>query len=203
MGLVTKKQVYVNGRITDMEEAQHRRALRILLRDPRVETLIQSVSTKRIVSRGLGVERCDVAAITTHHAQDEDSMFANALGVLANTTSGVIAVSARNESARQVVSGFDPARLILICDGLNDWYVKQHLDVGGLVVFKVNHPDHDRIVIHRGKELVASFRAPPTPVNYHDEPSLFAVALAFGLGLSQERIEAGVRPERVGELVVG
>jgi cyanophycin synthetase len=201
VALATRKSALVNGRPAGIAEGQLRRAAPILLRDPSVETLVASVSPRRTMKGGLGLESCDVAAIVDRAAdRATGSDTQRGLDVIARATRGILAVSADNQAALQALNGIDPKRLILTGSDAKDHVIARHVAAGGAVVLHVRKRDQHWIVLYRDGKVVVSIRV-ETPAGRRIsarrmEARMLTVALAFGIGLSASELEAAVSAAR-------
>jgi cyanophycin synthetase len=201
VALATRKSALVNGRPADIAKPRLRRAAPILLRDPRVESLVASVSLRGTMKRGLGLESCDVAAIVNRAAdRGASSHTQRGLDVIARATRGILAVSADNQAALRALNGLDPKRLILTGSDPKDLVIARHAAAGGAVVMHVRERDQHWIVLHRDGKVVVSIRV-ETPAGERIsarrmEARMFTVALAFGIGLSASDLQAAVSSAR-------
>lgn len=203
VGLVTRKSSFVSGQAAEIEGSQQRNAVRILLRDPRIETLVSAVSLCQTVKRGLVLDTCDVAAIVNRAAdRDAEGLYQHGLEVVVKATRGILAVSAGNKSALEVMSTLDPKRLVLLSSSSQDPAIVGHVAAGGAVVFKVRKQDQDWIVLYRKDKFIASIPVATTRTGGRTsarsvKARMFAVALAFGIGLSGSDIEAAASNSRM------
>jgi cyanophycin synthetase len=203
VGLVTRKSSFVSGQAAEIEGSQQRNAVRILLRDPRIETLVSAVSLCQTVKRGLVLDTCDVAAIVNRAAnRDAEGLYQYGLEVVVKATRGILAVSAGNKSALEVMSTLDPKRLVLLSSSSQDPAIVGHVAAGGAVVFKVRKQDQDWIVLYRKDKFIASIPVATTRAGGRTsarsvKARMFAVALAFGIGLSGSDIEAAASNSRM------
>jgi cyanophycin synthetase len=201
VALATRKSALVNGRPAEIAKPRLRRAAASLLRDPRVESLVASVSLGRTMTRGLGLESCDVAAIVDRAAdRATGSDTQRGLDVIARATRGIVAISADNQAALQALSGLDPKRLILIGSDLKDLVIARHVAAGGAVVLHMRERDKQWIVLYRDGKVVVYIRI-ETPAGARIsarrmEARMFTVALAFGLGLSASDLEVAASSAR-------
>ena len=201
VALATRKSALVNGQPAQMAKPQLRRAAPILLRDPRVESLVASVSLRRAMKRGLGLESCDVAAIVDRAAdRAAGSDTQRGLDVITRATRGILAVGADNQAALQALNGLDPKRLILTGSDPKDLVIARHAAAGGAVVLHVRERDQHWIILYRDGKVLVSIRV-ETPAGERIgarrmEARMFAVALAFGIGLSASELEAAVSAAR-------
>jgi cyanophycin synthetase len=194
VGLAARNSAFVNGQVVQLEKTQRRNAVRILLRDPRIETLVSAVSLRQTIKRGLALDTGDVAAIMNHAVNRDAHTFQQALQVVVKATRGILVVSARNKLALEVMSTLEPKRLVLLSSSFHDPIIVGHVAAGGAVVLKVRRKDRDWIVLYRKDKVIASIsvattHAEETTSARRVEARMFAVGLAFGLGLSGNEIE--------------
>jgi cyanophycin synthetase len=201
VALATRKSALVNGRPAEIAKPRLRRAAASLLRDPRVESLVASVSLRRTTKRGLGLESCDVAAIVDRAAdRAAGSDTQRGIDVIARATRGILAVSADNQAALQALNGLDPKRLILTGSDPKDLAISRHAAAGGAVVLHLRKRGQHWIVLHCDGKAVVSIRV-ETPAGERIsarrmEARMFTVALAFGIGLSASDLEAAASSAR-------
>ena len=193
VGLATPERALVEGRPADIEEARLRHAPSILLRDPRVESLVAAVPLRQAVQRGLSLESCDVAAIVGA---------AEAAGVelIRRATRGMLVVGASDKAALRTLGALDPERVILTGSDPNDAAIASHAAAGGAVVLYRRQRDQRRIVLYRQGEEVVSIRieapAGERVSARRIEARLFAIAMAYGLGLTASELEAALPAAR-------
>lgn len=207
VALATRRGSFVNGQSASLDRAEPHDAMSRLLRDQRVQALVSCLSLRRTVSHGLGLDGCDVAAIMDRRIDSSyEQVFRQGLDVVARATRRMVVVSAQNQHAREALSSLDAKRLILVASNANDPAVATHAAAGGAVVTNTpgKHNKRDRIVLQREHEVVLSVpvsRVGAEPNERHVakrriQARMFAVALAFGLGLSGTEIKAGLRAQR-------
>lgn len=197
VALATRRRYLVNGKDAGLDHARSQNALSSLLGDKRVQTLVSCTSPKHVVEHGLGLDVCDVAAITDRATQE-------AVDVLARATHGMLVIGASNKLAVDVLSTLDAKRLILVGSNLRDPAIASHAAAGGTVVVKrrKRQQNRDHIVVRRGGQVLVSIRIPRLAAGARRiakqrvESRMFAVALAFGIGLSRTDIKAGLRSRK-------
>jgi cyanophycin synthetase len=201
VALATRKSALINGRPAEIAKPRLRRAGAILLRDPRVESLVASVSLRRTMKRGLGLESCDVAAIVNRpadRAAGGDTQ--RGVEIIARATRGILVVSADDQAALEALNGLDPKRLILIGWDAKDLVIARHVAAGGAAVLHMRQRDQHWIVLYRDGKVVASIRV-ETPAGERVsarrmEARMVTVALAFGIGLPASDLQAAVSAAR-------
>lgn len=203
VALALRRRGFVNGEATELNQAQPSKLVPALLRDRRVQTLIGCVSLRRTARKGLGLDSCDVTAIMDRNGHGTaESVARQAVYVLARATRGMLVVSVNNALARQALSEVHASRLVLVASNPRDPAIADHLAAGGAVVTIVRGQQRqDRIVLHRDNELLVSVRTRATRgisarqiVRRNMEAWMFAVALAFGMGVPGPDIEEAMRP---------
>jgi hypothetical protein len=90
--------------------------------------------------------------------------------------------------------------LILTASDPKDLVIARHAAAGGAIVLHVRERDQHWIVLYRDGKVVVSIRV-ETPAGERIsarrmEARMFAVALAFGIGLSASDLEAAVSSAR-------
>jgi hypothetical protein len=205
VALATRRKYFINGKDADLAKAQPHDALSSLLRDKRVQTLVSCASRRHVVEHGLGLDRCDVSAITGRdEGQSAESVIGQAIHVLARATRGMLVIGAGNTLAQEVLSTIDAERLILVASKSRDPAIAAHVAAGGAVVVKRHkqRQDHDRIVLRREDKALVSIRIPRGAVGSRRiarrrvESRMFAMALAFGMGISKTHIKKGLRSKK-------
>jgi hypothetical protein len=174
--LAMRKHAFVGGEPAEIDASRPDRTLPTLLRDPRVQMLVGTVSLERTLKRGLGIETCDVAAIL----KSRDRHHGRSAEVVARATRGAIVVRADDEAALHALAAIEPARLILVASGTQDPVVARHTAASGAVVLRTRERGQEWIVVYRDGKVVASARAAGRRV----EVRMFALALAYGLGVT-------------------
>jgi cyanophycin synthetase len=190
VALATRRRYFLDGKDAGLEKAQPHDALSGLLGDKRVQTLVSCASPRHVVEHGLGLDACDVAAVI---GRDSDQ---SAIRVLARATRGMLVIGAKNKFARETLSTLDAKRLILVGSNSRDPAIASHAAVGGAVVVKRHkrQQDRDRIILRRQDKVLVSIRTPRA--SRQVDSRMFAVALAYGIGLSATQIKAGLRSRK-------
>lgn len=198
-GLVTRQASFMNGAPAGFDEKQQAQAASILLRDPELEVLVSTVSLRQTVKRGLLFDRCDVAAIMNRTIEGDVDLFRRGLDVVARTAEKLV-VGAGNTVALEALPGLDPGRLVLIAPRLRGAVIERHLAAGGAAVVKLWNAERDRIVLYDNDQVITAIAIDPTVTRRGSriqarqiEAKMFAVALAYGAGLTGPEIEAAIR----------
>jgi hypothetical protein len=176
-----------------------RATTRSLLRDPRVDALIETVSPRRVTSRGLFHDYCDVSAIMDPGKKGEVEEIRQGLQVVVRATRGKLAVTADSEAALALVRDVDPDRFILVSRNAGQSIVRRHLQAGGQAVMTARDHGEHVMVLCQGDQTILSIPC-ATITDFAENPSrmlidahLFAIALAHGMGLSTDQITSALR----------
>lgn len=188
--LATRRRAFVDGEAVETP-AEGGRTVPLLLRDPRVQMLVSTVSMPRTVRRGLGLDACDVSAIVSSRS---GRVSRRAVDVIARATRGTIVARADDDVALEALSRIEPGRLILVGPSPRHPAIARHAAASGAVVLRTRERGRDWIVLYRGGRVLAAAGADGRRI----ESQMFAVALAYGLGISLARVRAAefVRPVR-------
>jgi cyanophycin synthetase len=194
VGQVTGKGGFVNGEPAGPQNAQRRQATEAVLRDPRVEALIYTLSPRLVVKRGLLHDACTTTAVLESASDGDIEEARQGLDVVARATRGKLIVGAENTLALDIVRGIDSDRLVVVTQNAGNAAVRRHLEAAGPAVVTARDRGEPMIVLLEGEVTVASIpvrnirtlakRQSGDRLNEH----LFAVALAWGMGLSGEEI---------------
>src|SRR6185503_21176827 len=131
VGLAAPESAAVLGEIAAPSGAPLSRfdAARFLLREPRVGVLVTEASPASIARRGLGVDRCSVAAIADAVPPADADSFRSGIDVILKATSGFVVIDADNAAAVAATRPVDRARLVLCAPRENE-VVRQHAALG-------------------------------------------------------------------------
>jgi hypothetical protein len=201
VGLAAPKRAAVCGEPLPQRAPQRRDAARFLLHDPRVGVLVAATSPRRIVRRGLRVDRCAVAAIADAAPAHDPDAFRRGVEVVLKATPGFVVIDAANAAAVAATAAVDRARIVL-CARRENEAVRRHAALGGPVVVRTARDGAELIELRSAGTVLAS--APVSSVRSSARgrrrrrirARMFAVALAFGLGLSAQEIATAVERRR-------
>ena len=199
VGLVTRDMAFLDGEPLAIESSNRRRALRALLADPRVGSLVGSVSLRQIVRRGLQLDGCNVAAITNRAVDGDADLFRMGIEVLTRAVSGKFVVGVDNTVALDVLRDLDRRRLILVSPRLRGAVIEQHLASGGSAIINLWNEEQDQIALFENDKIVLSLPAekgevrPGRTRRRSVETKMFAFALAYGIGMEASEIEQAIK----------
>jgi hypothetical protein len=201
VGLAAPKRAAVCGEPLPQRSPQRREAARFLLHDPRVGVLVAATSPRRILRRGLRVDRCSVAAIADAEPAHGPEVFRRGIEVVLKATAGFVVVDAANAAAVAATAAVDRARIVLCARREND-AVRRHGELGGPVVVRTTRDGVDQIELRSAGAVLATAPVSSTRSGPRGRrrrrlrARMFAVALAFGLGLSAQEIATAVERRR-------
>jgi hypothetical protein len=201
VGLAAPKRAAVCGEPLPAHAPERRDTARFLLRDPRVGVLVAATSPRRIVRRGLRVERCSVAAIADAAPARDLEAFRRGVEVVLTATTGFVVIDAANAAAVAATAAVDRARIVL-CARRENEAVRQHAALGGPVVVRTTRDGAEHIELRSAGAVLAA--APVSSVRSgaggrrrrRVRARMFAIAMAFGLGLSAQEIATAVERRR-------
>lgn len=204
VALATRRGCFIDGQRTNLNLARPHDAIPTLLRDKRVQMLVSCLSVKRAVSHGLELDGCNVAAIMDRQVdRSYERLFQQGVELFTHATRGMVVISAGNKLAPEALSALGAKRLILVAPNADDPVVADHVAGGGVLVTSLpgKQRKRGRIVLQREHKILVS-----VPVARDNSKSkarriakrrtqarMFAVALAFGMGLSGTDINTALR----------
>ena len=200
MALALRERAFVNGESAELTHEQQANAARILLRDPEVDTFVSTVSPRQTAKSGLVLEQYQLAVIMDKVRDGETELFQSGLDVVQRGTTECFVVRAGNVIALDRLRELGDRRLILVSDRLKDPGLQAHLNAGHVAVSTMWQAGEIRIVLLSGAEILTSIRIDVgssrdgrSRKRRLTQGAMFAVAAAFGLGLSAPEIVAAFR----------
>ncbi|HXS78635.1 MAG TPA: hypothetical protein VN818_00065 [Gammaproteobacteria bacterium] len=181
---------------------------RFLLRERRVGVLITAASPASIARRGLGIDRCSVAAIADAVPRADPDSFRRGIDAILKATSGFVVIDADNAAAVAATRPVDRARLVLCAPRENE-VMRQHAALGGPVVVHVAGGGGGHIELRSAGTDLASTPVPcirsgaSGALERQIRARMFTVALAFGLGLSSPQIAAAAERRDCSAVPIG
>jgi cyanophycin synthetase len=196
VALVLREHSYLNGKSADMSNSQREKAVRVMLRDPEVETLVSTVSLRRAASRGLALEQCTLTIIMDKKLEDKTEQFYDGLNVVERATSHCFVVGANNTPVINKIKAAEKRRLIMVSEHFNDPILQSHLSDGQTAVTTIWNDGGVRTLLLSGADVVASFNTDPIFSRENrlrkkrlTKGLMYAIAAAHGLGMSGPEIE--------------
>lgn len=202
VGLATRKLTTISGKPVDPTSLGRSSGARFLLADPRVEALVYAVSPRRVVARGLRLDRSTATAILdpTNGSDSDDNL--RGIDVCVAATSGTVVVGADHPLAERLVAELEPRRLVLLSPLEPTPVVIRHLASGGCAVVRGRNGSAEFFELRRSGDTVASIpvallRSKKVRIGERRlRRAMFSTALAFGLGLTGPEIVAAIEKRR-------
>lgn len=195
VALALHTQSYVNGASAELTQTQKAQAPLILLRDPHIDTLVSTLSLRQTAKRGMLLDKCTLSIIMDSITEGSARLFQQGTKIVGRATTDCFVVGSGNMLALDRIKPLSNRRLILVCDRLNDPGLQAHLNAGREAVTTIWHEGDIRIALMSGTEVLATF---PFGIASFDNSKnikrrmknalMFAIAAAYGLGLSGEEI---------------
>ena len=190
VGVADRDDVRLCGQVVREGPLGPATAARTVLLDPTADAAVLGSSPGRLLSRGLGIDACDVGALLDHtdaadlgSAPDPERLDAAQRLVLDAATT-LAAVNADEERCLALAEGV-AARLCLVSSRPDHARVRDHVAAGGCAAVL----DDGAVVLHDGGRVVARLAV---PAGVPERAALFATALAHGLGTGEDAIRAGL-----------
>ena len=205
VGLVTRRRTTIAGQPLDPTSVGRRGSAKFVLRDPRVELLVNADSPGRILDRGLRLDGATVTAILDPEPGADVSSYRSGVDVAVAATTGFVVIGAGNPRASRVGKALRSRRLVVSSTGRRGPALLRHLASGGSAVLRrSSRRGPDTIELRRGRKTVASVSLASLGLaaDRSEETErgvrrwMYALALAFGLGLSGREIVSALERQR-------
>ena len=203
VGLATRALTTISGRPVDPESHGRGGGVRFLLADPRVETLVCAVSPRKVVQRGLRLDRATATAILDSKTAGGGGDGRRGIDVCISATTGPVVLSAGHALAGRLLDELPPERVVLLSRDPLAPLVIDHLSRGGGAVVRSARGSAKSVALRRFHDTVASIPVASLrsggirPSARRIRRAMLATALAFGLGLSGEEIAAAFERRRI------
>jgi hypothetical protein len=192
VGLALEDRITVQGGPLDPTAIGRRRGVAVLLGDPRVAIAIGAVAPRSILTRGLGVERLDIAVLADPTKGDDHGAYEAALRVVLAARPSKLVLTAMNPHAEALTRAMQsPDQLVVVSQGESPLSVA-HAAAGGFVV-RVGRSNAGLIELRRGGETVGEMPLVWPDVTARTSPSrkdraraLLAAGAAFAVDLTGE-----------------
>ena len=159
VGLSMRDRMLVHGRPLERTALTSDPGPEFLLRDPRVGLLVMGTSPRRVVQRGLRIDRATVTAVLGPTRDSDPAVRHAALEVALAATEGPIVIGADDPRADFVRDCFETTRVILVARGFDRRAARDHLAGDGAVVAPVLRGESEQIEMRRGENTVARVAA--------------------------------------------
>ncbi|MEZ5442537.1 MAG: cyanophycin synthetase [Lysobacterales bacterium] len=206
VGLTSTDGVYIDGKLTVAGDMTGPVAATMVLRDPTVDAAVLETARGGLLKRGMAVRRVDVAACLNVQSDHLGLRGINTLEELAEVKRTVVEI-AQNVAVLNAddplvlrMAGYTEAKhLCYVTMNPGHALVRQHIRAGGLaVVLEQGMNGHMIALYEKGVHvpLMWTHLIPATlegRAMHNVQNAMFATALAYGMGVSRENIEHGLR----------
>lgn len=206
VGLTSTDGVYIDGKLTVKGDMTGPVAASMVLRDPTVDAAVLETARGGLLKRGMAVRDCDVACVLNVQSDHLGLRGIDTLDELAEVKRTVVEIA--NDTA--VLNADDPRVLRMAghTRAKNVCYVtmnprhalvQQHIRAGGrAVVLEQGMNGHMIALYDKGSHLPLMWtHLIPATIEgramHNVQNAMFAAAMAYGLKVSRENIEHGLR----------
>ncbi len=206
VGMTTTEGVYIDGKLSCPGDMTGPGGAAMVLRDPSVDAAVLETARGGIVKRGLGFDRCDVAACLNIAADHLGSDGIDTLEDLARikrtvveVADGMAVLNADDEHCLKMAAYTQAEHLCYVTMNPGHDLVRRHIQAGGRAVVLEDGINGQMITIYDAghhTQLVWTHLIPATiegRAAHNVQNAMFAAAMAYGLGLKREDIEHGLR----------
>lgn len=205
VGLATTTGVYIDGRMVAPGDTTGPASARLVLRDATVDCAVLETARGGILREGLAFRYCSVGAVlnvTADHLGLGGIHTVEELGEVKKTVvevaTDVAVLNADDPICYSMIGDSSAKRICLVSMHGCERTVRDHVSRGGLAVVLEDGPDA-KLVAYDGevRQPLASVSTIPATVGgkvrFNIENSLFAAAIAYGLGIETEDIREGLQ----------
>lgn len=206
VGLTSTDGVYIDGKLTVAGDMTGPVAATMVLRDPTVDAAVLETARGGLLKRGMAVRRVNVAACLNVQSDHLGLRGINTLEELAEVKRTVVEiaqdVAVLNADDPHVLrmAGYTEAKHVCYVT-MNPGHalVRQHIRAGGqAIVLEQGMNGHMIALYEKGVHvpLMWTHLIPATlegRAMHNVQNAMFATALAYGMGISRENIEHGLR----------
>ncbi len=197
--LALREQAYISGEDAELTESQQMQASKLLLNNPSIDALVSAISLRETAKRGMLLDSCTVTVIMDRVKEGEAEHFYRGIDVVQRATTDCFVIAAGNVTALSRLSELGKRRIILVAERMNDPLLQTHISAGHEAVSTIWYEDKIHIVCLSGKQILAVIPFDMAAAGNGlgakrriKNATLFAIAAAFGLGLSGDEIKASI-----------
>ncbi|MEM8497580.1 MAG: cyanophycin synthetase [Pseudomonadota bacterium] len=205
-GMTSTDGVYIDGHLTVKGDMTGPTSAQIVLRDPTVDFAVMETARGGILKRGLGYQRCDVAAclnVTSDHLGqrgiDTLEQLAEIKRVVVEVADDTVVLNADDPQCLAMADHTHSTHLCYVTMNPGHGLVREHIRAGGRAVVLEKGINGDMITIYdKGSHipLLWTHLIPATmegKAMHNVQNAMFASAIAFSFGKSLEDISHGLR----------
>ncbi len=193
-GLATNSGVQINQDSIVTASMTPPAGARFLLIDPTVDAALIEASAEEILSHGLGLTNYQVGAVLSDggHSASAHGLSKSPVDALRLVLNGAqqLAVVNADDAANLLPEGISPDRTCLVTTK-ELGFVRSHIRANGRAVVASGDATSATIGLYENGDQIAQLSIPSTGAPVRSDAA-FAVAIAYGLGMSPERIRAGL-----------
>lgn len=206
VGLTTTEGVYVDGKLTAPGDMTGPTGATMVLRDPTVDAAVMETARGGLVKRGMGFDQCDVACCLNIDADHLGSNNIHTLDDLARVkrtvveiANGTAVLNADDHHCLKMAAYTRAEKICYVTMNPEHSLVREHIRAGGCAAVLEQGLNGHMIAIYDNEThtpLVWTHLIPATiegRAMHNVQNSMFAAALAYGMGISRENIEHGLR----------
>jgi cyanophycin synthetase len=206
VGLTSTDGVYIDGKLTVQGDMTGPVAASMVLRDPTVSAAVLETARGGLLKRGMAVRKVDVAACLNVQSDHLGLRGINTLDELADVKQTVVEIAqdtavlnADDPRCLKMAAYTEAKHVCYVTMNPNHVLVRQHIRAGGrAVVLEQGMNGHMISVYEKGTHtpLIWTHLIPATlegRAMHNVQNAMFATGLAWGLGISRENIESGLR----------
>lgn len=200
VGLISRDVAMLNGQPVVLDTARKHRAVRTMLREPNLDSLVATVTMQSAVKRGLLAEHCDAVAILPRSDDRDIAIFRQGVELLIRANRGKFVVWSDDPIFGAGLQSLAPDRVILVARHAEDGIAETHRRAGRPTVLPIREGTRAGFALYdHGKLLLSSPLAlgdeAARPIKPRDmEARLVAAALTYAAGINVAPIEKAITP---------
>lgn len=206
VGLTSTDGVYIDGKLTVAGDMTGPVAATMVLRDPTVSAAVLETARGGLLKRGMAVRQVDVAACLNVQSDHLGMRGINTLDDLAEVKQTVVDIAqdtavlnADDPRCLRMAAYTEARNVCYVTMNPNHQLVRQHIRAGGrAIVLEQGMNGHMISIYEKGTHtpLIWTHLIPATlegRAMHNVQNAMFAVGLAWGMHISRENIESGLR----------
>ncbi|HKI02242.1 MAG TPA: cyanophycin synthetase [Thermoanaerobaculia bacterium] len=205
VGMSTTDGVYIDGTLTVRGDMTGPWSSQIVLRDPTIDAAVLETARGGIVRSGLGWRKCSVGAVLNVASDhlglggvDSIEDLAAVKQIIAEVAQNYCVLNADDERVAQMAE-HSPAEPIYVTMDRNNERVRDHVRNKGKAVVLEEGLNGRMLVFYQGERQIPLLWASHVPATiegralHNIQNSMFAAAVAHGMGVGVENIRQGLR----------
>jgi cyanophycin synthetase len=205
VGMATSDGVYIDGVLTVAGDMTGPWASHLVLRDPTVDAAVLETARGGIVRSGLGWRKCNVGAVLNVASDhlgmggiDDLDDLAEVKQVIAEVAQDYCVLNADDPRVARMAEESSAKPFYVTLDRANQ-RVREHIRARGRAMVLEETLNGPQLVLYEGEDPIPLLLARQIPATveghavHNVQNSMFAAAIAYGLGVSLENIRQGLR----------